>query len=72
MMYYNYKNYHNNNGDFFMEFEREKQKRERIINPTCIKDNNMDYLNLFDVPLKSKKEFNDGFLLITKNKRNNK
>ena len=55
---------------FFMEFERKIIKKDKDINPMCIKDNNMNHLCFFDTNNKSKKEFNDGFKIVTKLKRN--
>ena len=40
------------------------------LNPTNIKENNMNTVNIFDTNLKSKKERIDGFKLATKLKRN--
>ena len=53
-----------------MEFDRKLKEKGKVMNPTCIKDTNMNLCNNFDTNFKSKKQNNDGFELVTKLKRN--
>lgn len=53
-----------------MELEKKNNTKFSTLNPTCIKDNNMNCVNIFDTCFRSKKSFNDGFKSVTKFKRN--
>lgn len=53
-----------------MELVRKNNNKFSDVNPTCIKDNNMNIVNIFDTSFKSKKKFDDGFQKYTKLKRN--
>jgi len=68
-MYYNKKNHHNINGDF-MELKRKTNNKFSNVNPSCIKENNSNLVNIFDTSLRSKKNYNDGFNEAVKLKRN--
>ena len=53
-----------------MELEKKINTKFSNLNPTCIKDNNMNCVNIFDTSLGNKKIFDDGFKTVTKFKRN--
>ena len=53
-----------------MELEKKMNTKFSSLNPTCIKDNNMNCVNIFDTSLRSKKTLDDGFKSVTKFKRN--
>ena len=53
-----------------LELERCKNTKFSNLNPTCMKENNMNSVNIFDTSFKSKKVSDDGFKKITKLKRN--
>ncbi len=53
-----------------MELDRKIRDKCSLLNPTCIKESNMNLVNIFDTSLKSKKKVNDGFNEVTKIKRN--
>ena len=53
-----------------MELEKKINTKFSSLNPTCIKDNNMNCVNIFDTSLGNKKIFDDGFKSVTKFKRN--
>ena len=53
-----------------MEFERKNKDKSKIINPSCIKEINMNICNNYDTSFNSKKISNDGFETVTKLKRN--
>ena len=53
-----------------MEIVRKSNNKFSDLNPSCIKDNNMNVVNIFDTSFKSKKTFDDGFNKVTKFKRN--
>ena len=53
-----------------MELVKKRNNKFSDANPTCIKDNNMNCVNIFDTSFKVKKNNNDGFAIATKLKRN--
>ena len=53
-----------------MEIIRKANNKFSDCNPTCMKENNMNCVNIFDTSFKSKKTFDDGFMKVTKMKRN--
>ena len=48
-----------------MELEKKINTKFSNLNPTCIKDNNMNCVNIFDTSLGGKKIFDDGFKVDT-------
>lgn len=53
-----------------MELEKKMNTKFSCLNPTSLKDNNMNCVNIFDTSLRTKKQFDDGFKSVTKFKRN--
>lgn len=53
-----------------MELVRKRNNKFSDANPSCIKDNNMNLVNIFDTGFKVKKNNIDGFNIATKLKRN--
>lgn len=53
-----------------MELEKVKNNKFSNLNPTCMKENNMNVVNIFGTSLRSKKNYNDGFKDAIKLKRN--
>jgi len=53
-----------------MELERQVNNKLSNLNPSSMKDINMNVVNMFDTNLKYRKSKTDGFKLATKLKRN--
>ena len=53
-----------------MELERQVNNKLSSLNPSSMKDINMNVVNMFDTNLKYRKSKTDGFKLATKLKRN--
>lgn len=53
-----------------MELERRVNNKFSNPRPTCIKENNMNSVNIFDTSFRSKKNRSDGFKEAVKLKRN--
>lgn len=53
-----------------MELVRKRNNKFSDVNPSCIKDNNINCVNIFDTSFKSKTKDIDGFDIATKLKRN--
>lgn len=53
-----------------MELERKINNKFSTPKPTCIKENNINSVNIFDTSFRSKKNYNDGFKEAVKLKRN--
>lgn len=53
-----------------MELERKNNNKCSNLNPTCIKDSNMNNINLYDTSLRSKKKSINEFNKAIKLKRN--
>ena len=53
-----------------MELQRKLNNKFTDTNPLCMKDNNVNCVNIFDTSFKSKKICDDGFSKVTKFKRN--
>ena len=52
-----------------MELEKRKNNKFSNLNPSCIKENNINIVNIFGTSLKNNKN-NDGFKCAIKLKRN--
>ena len=53
-----------------MELEKRINNKLSDLNPTCIKENNMNSVNIYDTSLKCKKNKDNGFSKAIKLKRN--
>ena len=53
-----------------MELKRKINNKFSNVNPSCIKENNNNLVNIFDTCFRSKKNYNDGFNDSIKLKRN--
>lgn len=53
-----------------MYIERKNNNKSNNLNPSSIKEINMNIVNMFDTSIKSSKRKEDGFKLATKLKRN--
>ena len=53
-----------------MELKRKTNNKFSNVNPSCMKENNMNVVNMFDTTFRCKKVSNDGFKVATKLKRN--
>lgn len=55
---------------FYMKIDKKMNNKLSNLNPTSIKDINMNIVNMFDTNLKYRKNNIDGFKMATKLKRN--